>query len=63
MPTTGTLSGAKVRRPASSLETLQDEGVTIAMRINADGGSAPTPAFLAAPGKIQKALRTAGLTS
>ena len=55
--------GGNIQGFASNLETLQDDGLTIAMMINADGGSAPTPAFLAAPGEIQKSLRAAGLAA
>jgi hypothetical protein len=58
-----TSHGGNIQGFASNLETLQDDGVTIAMIINADGGSAPTPAFLAAPGDIQKTLRSAGLAA
>lgn len=53
--------GGNIQGFASNLETLRDEGVTVAMIINADGGAKPTPAFLAMPGEIEKALRTAGL--
>jgi hypothetical protein len=31
------------------------------MIINADGGSKPTPAFMAAPSDVQKTLRAAAL--
>jgi D-alanyl-D-alanine carboxypeptidase len=55
--------GGNIQGFASNLETLQYERVTIAMIINADGGSAPTTAFLAAPGDIQKALRAASLAA
>jgi D-alanyl-D-alanine carboxypeptidase len=41
--------GGNIQGFASNLETLRDEGVTIAMMINADGGATPTPAFIAAP--------------
>jgi len=53
--------GGNIQGFASNLETLPDDGVTIAMIINADGGSKPPAAFMAAPGDIQKALRAAGL--
>ncbi|HEV2532767.1 serine hydrolase domain-containing protein [Phenylobacterium sp.] len=55
--------GGNIHGFASNLETLPDDRLTIAMIINADGGSKPTPAFLAAPGDIQKALRAAGLAA
>ena len=55
--------GGNIQGFASNLETLRDDGVTVAMIINADGGAKPTPAFLAMPGDVQKALRTAGLAA
>jgi CubicO group peptidase (beta-lactamase class C family) len=55
--------GGNIQGFASNLETLRDDGVTIAMIINADGGSAPTPAFLAAPGDLQKTLRAAAMAA
>jgi hypothetical protein len=42
---------------------LRDDGLTIVMIINAAGGSKPPAAAMAAPGDIQKALRTAGLAA
>jgi CubicO group peptidase (beta-lactamase class C family) len=57
----GASHGGNIQGFASNLETLTDEGLTIAMIINADGGSKPPAAFMSAPGDIQKALRTAGL--
>jgi D-alanyl-D-alanine carboxypeptidase len=53
--------GGNIQGFASNLETLQDDDVTIAMIINADGGSKPTPAFMAAPSDVQKTLRAAAL--
>jgi len=53
--------GGNIQGFASNVETLPDDGVTIAMIINSDGGSKPPAAFLTMPGDIQKALRTAGL--
>ncbi len=55
--------GGNIHGFASNLETLPDERVTIAMIINADGGSKPPAAFLSAPGDIQKALRVASLSA
>ena len=55
--------GGNIQGFASNLETLRDEGVTVAMIINADGGAKPTPAFLAMPGDVQKSLRAAGLAA
>jgi CubicO group peptidase (beta-lactamase class C family) len=55
--------GGNIQGFASNLETLQDEGVTIAMIINSDGGSKPPAAFMTMPADVQKALRTAALAA
>lgn len=55
--------GGNIQGFASNLETLQDAEISIAMIINADGGSKPPAAFMSAPGDIQKALRTASLAA
>jgi D-alanyl-D-alanine carboxypeptidase len=53
--------GGNIHGFASNLETLVDENLSIAMIINADGGAKPSAAFMAAPGEIQKTLRSASL--
>lgn len=55
--------GGNIQGFASNVQTLQDENVTIAMMINSDGGSKPTPAFMAMPGDVEKTLRGAALAA